>query len=80
MAPKQGDLLIRTAPSRDETSYFLLLDALSGRLIVGPIPSFEEVLRTAKAMTTNGEQIWQQFADDRGRPTGPMMRLDQQLP
>jgi hypothetical protein len=74
--PKPGDLLIRTAPSRDDTSCFVLLDALSERLIVGPVATFEEVLRTAKDMTGDGVVIWQQFTDVRGRPTGPMMKLD----
>ena len=79
MAPKDGDLLIRTAPSPDENTQFVLLDATSERLIVGPIP-FADVVRTAKAMTgERGGEIWQQFADERGRPTGPMMKLDHQL-
>lgn len=76
MDPNPGDLLIRTAPSRDDTSCFVLLDALSERLIVGPVSTFNEVLRAAKEMAAEGGAIWQQFTDIRGRPTGPMMKLD----
>jgi hypothetical protein len=75
MDPKQGDLLIRTAPSRDEYSQFVLLDAISERILVGPMPTLEDALRAAQRLTRDGTQLWQQFADDRGRPTGPMMLL-----
>ena len=78
MAPKPGDLLIRTAPSLGEPQ-FVLLDAVSERVIAGPV-SFDEIVRIAQGLRSSGGQIWQQFADDRGRPIGPVLLLEYHRP
>jgi hypothetical protein len=79
MVPKLGDLLIRTTPTLGELQQFVLLDAVSERVIAGP-SSFNELVRTAQRLRSSEGQIWQQFADDRGRPIGPALLLEYHRP
>jgi hypothetical protein len=78
MVPRTGDLLIRTSPSHDEYSKFVLLDAITQRLVAGPT-TFNDAIRIACDLISHGGRIWQQFADARGRPLGPPSRLELQL-
>ena len=76
MEPKPGDVLIRTAPSSH--SSFIVLDAYSERLVAGPLGSLDEALRTARQLASKvGGVIWQQPVDERGRPLGPVLRLEE---
>ena len=72
--PRKGDVLIRSIPSRGEQSRFVLLDAMSEQVIIGPV-RLEEVVLLVHELRNDGAEVWQQFADERGRPTGPVMRF-----
>jgi hypothetical protein len=76
MGPKPGDVLIRAAPATP--SAFIVLDACSERLVAGPLLSLNEALRTARQLAGKvGGVIWQQPVDERGRPLGPVLRLEE---
>jgi hypothetical protein len=76
MEPRPGDVLIRTASYAQ--SSFLVLDACSERLVAGPVGSLEEALRKARQLAAKaGTVIWQQSVDERGRPLGPVLRLEE---
>jgi hypothetical protein len=76
MGPKPGDVLIKRAPA--SASSFIVLDACSERLVAGPMLSLDEALRTARQLAAKvGGVIWQQPVDERGRPLGPVLRLEQ---
>jgi hypothetical protein len=76
VGPKPGDVLIRTAPAAP--SSFIVLDACSERLVAGPLVSLDEALRTARQLAAKASGvIWQQPVDERGRPLGPLLRLEE---
>ena len=68
-APQPGDLLLRNAS--DGT--FVVLDALTERHIVGPLPTLQTAIHAAREH--GGTSLWHQSVDDRGRALGPAMRL-----
>ena len=75
MGPKPGDVLIKTAPSAQ--SSFIVVDACSERLVAGPLLSLDDALRTARQLARKASGvIWQQPVDARGRPLGPVLRLE----
>ena len=75
MGPKPGDVLIKTAPASES---FFVLDAGWERLVAGPMPSLREALLKARQLAERvGGVIWQQPVDERGRPLGPVLRLEE---
>jgi hypothetical protein len=68
MVPRQGDILLRGCHDRG----FQLLDAISHEPIAG-VMAFDDAIDVALSMSTGA--VWQQYADENGRPTGPLVQL-----
>ena len=67
--PQRGDLLIRSLPA----DRFERLDVVSLQFIAGPFDGLQAAVTAARLR--NVRAIWQQSADDRGRPPGDPFRL-----
>lgn len=77
MAPQPGDVLIRSAPARSEQSTFLVFDISTWKVVAGPYFRIEDAVSAAQQITAPLQRnIWQQAMDHRGRPFGPITRLD----
>jgi hypothetical protein len=76
MAPHAGDLLIRTTPGHHEQSEFVIVDPATNRVVAGPFASLAAALNGARSIKRSRGRIWQQILDDRGRPLGPVLRLE----
>ena len=67
--PQAGDVLLRGNVAHG----FQLVDAVSHRMLAGPITTLDAAVALAREM--GGRAMWQQLIDNRGRPLGEPFRL-----
>ena len=77
--PVLGEVLVRRwSPSGDRPAEFYVIDLTTEKPLDGPFSTAMRALRVAATLSRGAgtQNVWQQQADERGQPFGPLLALD----
>ena len=80
VTPMLGEVLVRRwwSPGGDRPAEFYVIDLTTEEPLDGPFSTAMRALRVAATLSRGAgtQTVWQQQADERGQPFGPLLALD----